>query len=186
MDPFVQFYFNWLNSRKSILDKNIQDTNYHTSSNNEINDQFNRIKGVNIKQDLNNNAYWDFKNNTIHTSSSSLIPHELVHTANDKYDKLTNTIQYSPQVQKIKQIITEQPNYFRSPNEIYPRLMYVRYKFHLDPNKPVTMEDLNYMENNGDQQSDELFKHTNRQEQLQLFNDVAYNSNNRNKNKYFG
>jgi hypothetical protein len=23
MDPFVQFYFNWLNSRKSILDKNI-------------------------------------------------------------------------------------------------------------------------------------------------------------------
>ena len=107
MDPFVQFYFNWLNSRKSILDKNIQDTNYHTSSNNEINDQFNRIKGVNIKQDLNNNAYWDFKNNTIHTSSSSLIPHELVHTANDKYDKLTNTIQYSPSVQKIKQIITD-------------------------------------------------------------------------------
>lgn len=179
MDKTIKFYSNWLNNRKEQLLDNLGEGFNIDDVNKEIKYQVNNMKTAKVNFDQKQNAYYDPDTNEIHTSDIKLIPHEYIHAANDY------KLRFSPQINKIKSIIKDNwPNYYRSPNEIYPRLMHIRQNYNLDPTKKLDIQDIQKLrEKVTTPEAKELFNNINDDEAIQLFNDVAYNPNKNNHNK---
>lgn len=153
-------FYNQINNAASapeiILNKDIPEYNYET-------------KGVYVEPNYFNNS-----------------GHYIAYAGNPKkrtkIHERTHAMNALPQERKIEQIIENKykDKYYDNSKEIYSRLMEFRYDNNLDPNKQITIDDLNNWKNKLKEFSLDRYDDNTL---LQLFNDVAYNNNNTNKVK---